>query len=101
MKDALSRDIPQTSPDLPSWPERYRSDVDHARTTGANWGKHAVAELLAALRRNEPSKDIVAKMDAELSQLRSKIEAAHGLDLAAEWHAAALSTVEAGLPRPD
>jgi hypothetical protein len=72
------------------------SSVDHARNTGANWGKHAVAELLASLGK-VPVKESAAKMHAAASDLRLRLAAAHGPAVADAWHRAAVSAVSAAL----
>ena len=69
MKDALSRDLPQASPDLPALSDPDRSDLDHARNTGANWGKHAAAELLASVGKVPPKESAAAFHERTQSRL--------------------------------
>ena len=76
------------------------TDLDHARNTGAEWGRQAASELLRALDEQEEPKAIVQRLQAELDELRSKIDAAHGITTGHEWHHAAMSALEAALPQP-
>jgi hypothetical protein len=72
------------------------NDLNHARKTGANWGKHAAAGLLASLGK-VPTKESAAKMHTAANDLRSRLAAAHGLEVSGEWHRAAIGAVSAGL----
>ena len=62
------------------------TDLDHARNTGAEWGRQAALELLRALEQEEEPKALVQRLQAEVDQLRSKIDAAHGITIGHEWH---------------
>ena len=75
------------------------TDLDHARNTGEEWVRQAALELLRALE-HEDAKPIVQRMQAALDELRAKIDAAHGITIGNEWHHAAMSALEAALPKP-
>jgi hypothetical protein len=77
--------------------ERDSSALEHARNTGAEWGRQAALELLRALQQEDPD-PVVRRVQAELGELRSKIDAAHGITVGNEWHDAAMSALEAALP---
>ena len=99
MNDALPH-MPE--PGSEQRPESDSTDLQHARNTGTNWGKHAASELLLAFRdAAQTSKEKAANLGAELQRLRSLIAETHGQALSEEWHRAALSAFGAGLPSPE
>jgi len=72
--------------------------IDHARTTGRQWGRQAGLGVHIARSFDRADGERVAwAMQAELHDLRTKLVAAHGEEVAKVWHDEAVASFEATL----